>query len=161
MKTLSKFLVAFCISLISLSSFSLTRVTSVKSDLWLMYWADNYNKTYTYDEHDHLVNTMTQHWSAYYNWENYSQINYTNNDDGAVYREVSQSWNSNSTSWDNYSRHTYMYDNFTKNIINDMLELWDGSYWYAYKNSIYTYNSKNQNDTIYTQTWDLSCVERF
>jgi hypothetical protein len=66
----------------------------------------------TYDGNDYLIHNLTMMWEQSLNsWQENSQINYNNNDDGTIHQYVSQLWNTQADAWINSLRATYTYNN--------------------------------------------------
>lgn len=78
------------------------------SDLWYdPNWMPFSKETNTYDGSGYLIIDLSQSWDFISSWKNSSQTLYTNNPDGTVSQELTQSWNG--TTWNDTSRITYTY----------------------------------------------------
>lgn len=84
-------------------------------------WSDSGQSNYIYDSNGDLINELIQIWTDEINssvkiLKNFSQDNYTNNNDGTVFQKISQSWDVNTNSWNNSLRVTFDYPTITDNI---------------------------------------------
>ena len=124
----------------------LTSETEIWSDPdWMLFLKE----TNTYDGSDYLINSLIQNYDFISPWKNSYQIIYTNNPNGTVSQDLSQSWNV--STWDNTERTTYTY-NGTKTIMS-ISEIWTGTIWENASKDTYDYDGSGYLIHVLSQNW--------
>lgn len=162
-------------------------VSEILTQLWLNNsWINNYRQTYAYDVSFKTLNTVVQTWSLDH-WSNYTATSYTydtygyidsvltqlsyndipfqnnslsiniHNSDGALEQTINQNWNNTTTSWNNYSKKSFIY-NTRKTIDTAITSLWNQStgLWQFNTQSVYTYTGTGKLFFYINQDWQTS-----
>ncbi|HET6559137.1 MAG TPA: T9SS type A sorting domain-containing protein [Prolixibacteraceae bacterium] len=128
----------------------LTENTQLNMEGILLDWS---KVTNTYDDKDSLetrllevINLLTMQMT------NSSLDTYTYNPDGTENQLVSQSWNPETSAWENSTRYTNTYDDARK-IISDLTETWTDNAWVNELKSTYTYDGEQLQESL-DQEWE-------
>jgi hypothetical protein len=116
-------------------------------------WQNATLMTNTYDGTGYLTNSLSQTWVVLSStWQNGSQTVFTNNLNGTVNQEVTQTWNG--SAWTNVFRLTFTYNSSNK-VLSTISELWFGAIWMNSSKITNTYDVNGYLTNQLTQTWDF------
>lgn len=126
------------------------KVLTSETEIWFdPDWMFFLKETNTYDGSDYLITSLIQNYDFISPWKNSYQIIYTNNPNGTVSQDLSQTWNV--SVWDDKDRTTYTY-NGTKPIMS-ITETWNGAIWENASKDTYDYDGSGYLKQVLSQNW--------
>ena len=128
------------------------KVVTAVTEIWLGVWMNGTKQINTYDGSGYLTNTLSQTWDFISStFKNSNQINFTNNPNGTVNVETSQTWSG--SAWENSDRTTYTYNGSGK-VLTALTERWSSGSWKSYSLETNTYDGSGYILTELSQLWD-------
>jgi hypothetical protein len=126
--------------------------TSITENWMGAIWMNLLKQINTYDGSGYLIKNESQTWDMISSsWKNNLQTNYTNNPNGTVNLEISQTWSG--SAWENTDRTTYTYNGSLK-VLTAVTDKWSSGSWKSFSMETNTYDGSGYILTELSQLWD-------
>ena len=130
-------------------------VTSTVSDTWTgIAWQNASRQTNNYDANGYLVSTLNE-LSPSGVWVNDSRETYTNNPDGTVNQQVTETWDVPTAAFVNETRINYIYD-ANKMVTESTSATWNGTAWVNAERDTFTYDAQGRELTHLVENWNTN-----